>query len=574
MSSKKSKDKSTHTVNISEFRPEEMPLSCTWIVVGPPGSGKCLAKDTKVMMFDGSIKNVQDIKAGELLMGDDSTPREVLTTTKGSDKMFKITQNSLFYTSLSTEESYIVNEPHILSLMKLDGTLVDISVSDYLKLPNKDEYYGYKRGVDFVGQKIPFDPYLFGTWILLGKTLKIYNGPAVQSLNEEFNRHGIVKKDSGLNEEYMELERFKGVPLPYIEDANFVADHIPIEYLRNSRTVRLQLLAGLIDNYGAIKLDNSFEIVSNAQLKDDVLYLIRSLGFICNYRYTAYGYLFTIYGDVKNIPTRLVNTYAIHNHSSKMHMYSIKVNDAGYDKYYGFELDGNRRFLLGDFTVTHNTTFMENMAYYRKHAYPVARIFMGTEDAYKRFCSIFPPLYVSNYWDEDEEQKHVLRQRTCEMENGRGYPGNYAINIIDDVSDDPKVYKTKLMRGLFKLGSQHWAQLLMIGSQYAIDMPPDIRKAVSYVAIGREPEEIEREKLYKNFGGLAGSYGKFCDLMDQLTGDYTFLIFKKRSQSNELEECVFYYKTKKLGDWKFGCKEYRAHSDERYDKTYVETINF
>ena len=128
------------------------------------------------------------------------------------------------------------------------------------------------------------------------------------------------------------------------------------------------------------------------------------------------------------------------------------------------------------------------------------------------------------------------------------------------------------MRGLFKLGSQHWAQLAMIGSQYAIDMPPDVRKAVSYVALAREPEEIERKKLYDNFGGMAGSYSRFCDLMDQITGDYTFLIFKKRSQSNELEECVSWFRTKKMGDWKFGSKEYRAHGDARYDPKYVEQL--
>jgi hypothetical protein len=218
------------------------------------------------------------------------------------------------------------------------------------------------------------------------------------------------------------------------------------------------------------------------------------------------------------------------------------------------------------------TSFMENMAYYRKHVYPTARVFIGTEDGYKRMCKIFHPLFVSNYWDEEEAKKHAMRQRTCEMENGRGYPGNYAVLIIDDVSDDPKIYKTKLMRGLFKLGSQHWAQLAMVGSQYAIDMPPDVRKAVSYVALAREPEEIERKKLYDNFGGMAGSYARFCDLMDQVTGDFTFLIFKKRSQSNELEECVSWFRTKKMGDWKFGSKEYRAHGDARYDPKYVEQL--
>lgn len=128
------------------------------------------------------------------------------------------------------------------------------------------------------------------------------------------------------------------------------------------------------------------------------------------------------------------------------------------------------------------------------------------------------------------------------------------------------------MRGLFKLGSQHWNQLYIVGSQYAIEMPPDVRKSASYVALFREPEEIERKKLYTNFGGLAGSYDNFCDLMDQLTGDYTCLIFKKRSQSNNMEDCIFWYRTKVLKPWKFGCKEYRAWGKERYDTNYVEKI--
>jgi hypothetical protein len=253
-------------------------------------------------------------------------------------------------------------------------------------------------------------------------------------------------------------------------------------------------------------------------------------------------------------------------------VYGISVESIGEGEYFGFQIDGNGRFLLGDFTVTHNSTLMENFAYYRKHLYPVARIFIGTEEGYKRCCKIYHPLFVSNYWDEAEEEKHVRRQRTCELKNGRGYTGNYAINIIDDIGDDPKVYRTKLMRGLFKLGSQHWAQLLMVGSQYAIDLPPDVRKATSYVALAREPEENERKKLYNNFGGIVGSYDRFCDLMDQLTGDYTFLIFKKRSQSNALEDCVFYFRTKKLGNWSFGCKEYKEWGRERYDTKYVEKI--
>ena len=252
----------------------------------------------------------------------------------------------------------------------------------------------------------------------------------------------------------------------------------------------------------------------------------------------------------------------------------VDISKLSEGAYYGFQIDGNKRFVLGDGTITHNTTLIENLCYYHKHRYPVARVFMGTEGGYKTFCKIFHPLYVSNYYSEKEEESHIIRQKTCQGENGQGYPGNYAINIMDDVSDDPKIYRSKVVRGIFKLGSQHWNQLFLLGSQYAIDMPPDVRKSVSYVAIFREPEPIEREKLYKNFGGLAGSRKNFDELMDQITGDYTCLIFKKRSQSNKLEECIFWYRTRLIGkgdgDWKFGCKEYRKWAEQRYDPNFVE----
>lgn len=216
------------------------------------------------------------------------------------------------------------------------------------------------------------------------------------------------------------------------------------------------------------------------------------------------------------------------------------------------------------------TTFMENIAYELKHRYPVAKCFLGSYDAYSKFCDIFGSIYVSFDWNPQEEENHIKRQQSCNRDYGKGYKGNYAINIIDDMTSDPKIFHTPLFKGLFKVGSQHWSQIFMLGSQYAIDMPPDIRKSVSYVALGREPEEGERKKLYENFGGLSGSYARFCDLMDQITGDHTFLIFNKRSQSNNLEDCVFWYKTRRLEDWKFGCDEYRKYNEERNNPKYVQ----
>ena len=222
---------------------------------------------------------------------------------------------------------------------------------------------------------------------------------------------------------------------------------------------------------------------------------------------------------------------------------------------------------------TGKTTFIENMMYYNKHKYPVGRFFMGSPTGYKRFCDITHPLMVSNYYDLEEEHQHSLRQQKCYLENGRDYVGNFAINVIDDAGD-AALFKSKLMIQLFTLGSQHWNQLLMIGNQYAIDMPPQIRKSVSYVALFRELEPLEIEKLYKNFGGVIGNKQHFYDIMKNITNEkYHCLIIQKRNvESNDISDCVFYFKTEDMSNkkWKFGCKEYHTWCNERYNPNYVE----
>ena len=78
------------------------------LINGPSGIGKCLGRDTPILMYDGTVKNVQDIITGDKLMGDNSKPRNVLSTTTGIDDLYEIKPTS--------GDSYIVNTNHILTL--------------------------------------------------------------------------------------------------------------------------------------------------------------------------------------------------------------------------------------------------------------------------------------------------------------------------------------------------------------------------------------------------------------------------------------------------------------------------
>lgn len=222
------------------------------------------------------------------------------------------------------------------------------------------------------------------------------------------------------------------------------------------------------------------------------------------------------------------------------------------------------------------TTFIEDLIYKNRRKYPIGRAWMGSDEGYRKFKHIFGELFTTRGYDETEVKEHCRRQimMTAKSKKGKSSEEAGAVMLMDDVAGDSTVFKTQIMRKIFMEGSQHWAQLAIIGTQYAIDLPPAVRKSVSYVALFREPNALERDKLFKNFGGIAGSKEQFNSLMDQITGDYTCMIIQNRTQSNNLEDNIFWYKAdlhEKV--WSFGCKEYHDHDKDRYDTKYKEIEN-
>lgn len=301
------------------------------------GQGKCLGKDTPILMVDGTIKLVQDVKVGDVLMGDDSMPRTVHSLARGREQMYKITP--------ADGDSYIVNENHILSLKSTErlhktiqqGDIIDISLKDYLKwkshLNRESPLRGYRASVDFPLQNIELEPYRLGLWIGNPFTYK-------DNVPKEFIRKYKLDKQS----------------------------HIPHHFKCNYKTVRLDLLAGLLDSTGYVIYEKCNIVSRKKTLLQDIRYVSRSVGInatILKHKVVLYG------KGIKQIPTQkhsfqsqLAN-YTFSEFDESRHsndlMVKLSIKQVGIDDYYGFEIDGNRRFLLGDFTVTHNTVMALNI---------------------------------------------------------------------------------------------------------------------------------------------------------------------------------------------------------------------
>lgn len=262
----------------------------------PCGAGKCLAKGTLVMMYDGSLKPVEQITVNQLIMGDDSLPRSILSLATGRENMYAIIDKA-------TGEKYTVNQSHILSLMCVssepvivnnrfyyDRDILDISVDEYLQLPAciRRHFHGYRNQIQFTNNPVPIDSY----------------------------RYGCV------------LGSFK---------------RIPMIYKCTTKHNRFQLIHGLVNTCD--KSENSdewYKLRVRDSLARDIVFVGRSIGLEC---YAKNGVV-----KIKKVPPQSHTTY------------EISVKYIGVDQYYGFEIDGNRRFVLGDLSVTHNTVMALKMA--------------------------------------------------------------------------------------------------------------------------------------------------------------------------------------------------------------------
>ena len=356
-------------------------------VVLPTG---CHAKGHPILMYDGSVRKVEDVVVGDLLMGPDSKPRRVLQLARGREPMAEIRPIK--------GEPFVVNENHILSLVhtsegqkkakrypcyRRGGEIANVSVLDYLQKSRnwRDLHKLYRVPVEFHNSPdLPVPPYILG--LLLGDgcvTHGVEYTTADPELAEVFSKYvetrgcRIRVSSNGSKALTYHAVKVMGTTNPITEAFRRLELHgctsldkfIPCQYLTAGRRERLELLAGLCDSDGYFTGINLEYVTQSKQLAGDILFLARSLGFCATSRekYSwcqtgAGGWYYRIFisGDYTAIPFRR------ERHVARPRKQIKNVLRTGFtvellpdDDFYGFALDGDHLYVDGNFIVHHNT---------------------------------------------------------------------------------------------------------------------------------------------------------------------------------------------------------------------------
>lgn len=347
----------------------------------------CFGRGTKVLMYGGTVKPVEMVCVGDQLMGDDGTPRNVLELKRGREELYRFE-----YMDAKEDGSYnIFNKSHILCLVttqshgsQVKGDYCEVTVRDWLNWSDRKRrtHAIYRKPVGFnKSRRLKIPPYILGVWLGDG-TLKapVITNPDPEIISEitkycSDNNYSLrLTDDSGIH---------YWIGCGYSKKRGFLAKlrsyglqgfkHIPLEYKTSSINERLELLAGLLDTDGYLDKRNMrvFEITQkNKVLANDIVWVARSVGLhasikevqkSCSYngskKWGTY-YRVNISRNIEIIPTRISRkkAQAIKNpQRSNLHFGIRSVSELGEGEYFGFVLDGNQKFLGGDFTVLHNT---------------------------------------------------------------------------------------------------------------------------------------------------------------------------------------------------------------------------
>ncbi|MBZ2405139.1 DEAD/DEAH box helicase family protein [Liquorilactobacillus hordei] len=351
------------------------------LLVLPTG---CHAENEELLKYDGSIEKVQNIKASDYLIGADGLPRIVLNVQQGIDQLYLIKPVK--------GKPFTVTGEHKLTLVRtneksrkkypsdfLGGQLVDVTVNEWIGWSkNKKHIHKLIRSnaiKEFDGKKdITIDPYFLG--VLLGDG-DIKNSISITTMDKE-----IVKEIEIQCQKYNMTYRTEptGKALTYIfKNTKNLSEQlkkfnlrkkgayeksVPFDYKTAPLKERLEVIAGLIDTDGSYSSGGYDFISASKRLSEDLVFMCRSVGLAAYVKptiksaqtgFTGIYYRVSISGDCTVIPCRVEHKKPHKRTQIKNVLRTgFSIESKGIGKYYGFTVDKDNRYLMSDFTITHN----------------------------------------------------------------------------------------------------------------------------------------------------------------------------------------------------------------------------
>ena len=279
----------------------------TIVLTGGIGLGKAQPLDAKVLTADG-YKSMGDLTLNDKVYGSDGKLHNLLGIfPQGRKKIYKVTFTDKTSTECCDEHLWTILPKNQKSKAKtielkdlIDKPLYRLNQGKYKE---RLYYIPMTEPIQFEKKDLFISPYILGCLIGDGGlthsaiTLTSADEEIIDRFSSELHQDYVLNK---LNSKYsyrlskknhtsfIDIDgKLKQTPNLYVKEierlnlnVKSIYKHIPQEYLYNSVENRIALLQGLLDTDGTITKSGSTQQfnTTSKQLKDDIIFLIESLG--------------------------------------------------------------------------------------------------------------------------------------------------------------------------------------------------------------------------------------------------------------------------------------------------------
>lgn len=181
--------------------------------------------------------------------------------------------------------------------------------------------------------------------------------------------------------------------------------------------------------------------------------------------------------------------------------------------------------------------------------------------------SEYTPVLVENFLRRQQNLKGKKKQALIGV-NDRRYAevDCRGILIMDDCLAQNKGWKVDpSLRWIFFNG-RHADITFVLTMQYQVGIPPDYRTNIDWVFLCKENKRIERQKLWKYYAGIFPKYEMFEQIFMRCTTDKKCMVINQLSESEILEEQVFWFKAKIRDNFKICYEEFWKNNNDYLKK--------
>jgi hypothetical protein len=202
---------------------------------------------------------------------------------------------------------------------------------------------------------------------------------------------------------------------------------------------------------------------------------------------------------------------------------------------------------------------------------PCGAVIAPTDKMNKFYDDFMPTSYIHHEFKSDIIPKILGRQtKILEKNERREKEKKQSIDprtflVMDDcMADKDKWIKDPKVLEIMNQG-RHFKLTFILTMQYCLGIQPELRTQFNFVFLLGDDNAASRKKIHEHWAGVFPKRDLFEQVFLQVTADYGCMVINNRIKTTDLTKKVFWFKAKKVPDFKIGIPGYLKFHDERFD---------